>query len=318
VFAEVEDKRMIVQGMRKLICDMAKDFCSYFDLATDPRETHNLADERPADVAALRQRLDLWLADQPRMESMLAVGTTGASSAVIERGRLAEPSAAKGLAEMLSGPAPVAERREAARLLVETLAPRPETRAALAEAMRNADDQDVRDWAAVAASRLGDGDGPALLRALLARPEGNDRKLRLQAALVLAEAGDSTGMSFLTEALDHCSSDVLQCKLVIVALGRLRDARAVPDLIDHMGEVQTRRETVRALGEIAAAAGIPALVERLQSDEYVQVRAEAAHALARIGGARALMALQWSAKNEKEAKVREAAETALAELRRRP
>jgi arylsulfatase A-like enzyme len=316
VFAEVEDKRMIVQGTRKLICDMAKDFCSYFDLAADSREAHTLADERPTEVATLRQRLDAWLADQPRMEAMLVAGASGPTPAAIERGRLADPSAAKNLAEMLRGTAPVAERREAARLLVETLAPRPETRAALAEAMKSADDQEVRDWAAVAASRLGDMDGPALLRALLARPAGNDRKLRLQAALVLGEAGDNTGLSLLTEALEPCSSNVVQCKQVIVALGRLRDARAVPDLIDHLGEVQTRRETVRALGEIADAAGLPALVERLKSDEYVQVRAEAAHALARIGGARALMALQWSMQNEKEAKVREAAQVALAELRR--
>lgn len=316
-FAEVEDKRMIVQGQRKLICDMAKDFCSYFDLAADPREAHSLADERPGEVATLRHRLDAWLTDQPRMETMLVAGGNGPVPVAIERGRLADSSAAKQLAEMLCGSAPVAERREAARLLVETLAPRPETHAALAHALKDADDQEVRDWAAVATSRLGDSDGPSLLRALLARPEVNDRKLRLQAALVLAEAGDNTGLSHLTEALESCSSDVVLCKLVIVALGHLHDARAVPSLIEHLNDVQTRRETVRALGEIAAAAGIPALVERLKSDEYVQVRAEAAHALARIGGARALMALQWSAQNEKEAKVREAAAQALAELRRR-
>ncbi len=316
VFAEVEDKRMVVEGSRKLICDMAKDFCSYFDLAADPREVRNLADERPGEVATLQQHLHEWLADQPRLESMLATGTTGPAPLAIERGRLADPSAAKELAAMLCGQGPVADRREAARLLVETLAPRPETRAALAVAMKDAEDQEVRDWAAVAATRLGDTEGPALLRDLLARPHFADEKLQLHAALALARGGDRTGVPLLIDALGRCSSDIVQCRLVVAALGRLGDPRAVPGLIAQMGEVQARQQVVRALGQIAVAAGVPALVERLQTDEYVQVRAEAAQALSRIGGARAVMALQWSAQNEKEAKVREAVEQALAELRR--
>jgi arylsulfatase A-like enzyme len=38
VFAEVEDKRMIVAGSEKLLCDLHWGFCAYYDLAADPGE----------------------------------------------------------------------------------------------------------------------------------------------------------------------------------------------------------------------------------------------------------------------------------------
>ncbi len=60
-FAELEDRRMVSVGGEKLICDMRQGLCAYYDLTADPHERHNLADERPARVAALRGLLDRWL-----------------------------------------------------------------------------------------------------------------------------------------------------------------------------------------------------------------------------------------------------------------
>jgi arylsulfatase A-like enzyme len=74
VFAEVEDKRMVVKGQEKLICDLAKDYCAYHDLATDPREEHDLAEARPERVAALHQLIDTWLDQQARFESERLAG----------------------------------------------------------------------------------------------------------------------------------------------------------------------------------------------------------------------------------------------------
>jgi FOG: HEAT repeat len=105
------------------------------------------------------------------------------------------------------------------------------------------------------------------------------------------------------------------CKSIVVTLGKLRDARAVPALIAHLPDVLTRVEVVQALGEIGDASGEPALVERLKTDEYVPVRVAAARALARLGGARAVLALRWSASHEKEPRVVEAVRAGLAELR---
>ena len=60
-FAEVEDKRMVVWRDEKLICDLNWGFCAYYDLAIDPGERINRADERPDRAAFLRGILDGWL-----------------------------------------------------------------------------------------------------------------------------------------------------------------------------------------------------------------------------------------------------------------
>ncbi|MGB8295742.1 MAG: sulfatase-like hydrolase/transferase [Polyangia bacterium] len=318
-FAELEDKRMVVKGKEKLICDLAKDYCAYYDLGSDPREEHNLAEARPERVAALRQLLDNWLDEQARFESKRLVGaeTPGLSQA-IERGRMGDAEAAPELAALLQSPAPVELRREAARLLVEALPARQDARPMVVAAM-NAGDDEVRDWAAVAAARLGETASRSRLLAIVARPGSEaNAELRRYAALSLAEAGDGTGVVVLGEALDACAGKEALCKSIIAALGKLRDVRPVPALIAHLPDVRTRLEVVQALGEIGDASAEPALVERLQTDEYVPVRVAAARALGRMGGARALMTLKWSASNDKEPRVVEAARAGLAELRRGP
>jgi arylsulfatase A-like enzyme len=318
VFAEVEDKRMVVKGKEKLICDLAKDYCAYHDLGTDPREEHNLAETRPERVAALHQLLDTWLDEQARFESKRLVGAdTPVLSQAIERGRMGDADAAAELATLLQSRAPVELRREAARLLVEALPARPDTRPMVVAAMNAADDDEVRDWAAVAAVRLGEAAGRLRLLAIVARPNSEaNAALRRYAALSLAQAGDGAGVMVLAEGLDACAGKEALCKSIIAALGRLRESRAVPALIAHLPDVLTRLEVVQALGEIGDASAEPALVERLKSDEYVPVRVAAAHALARMGGARAVLALKWSASNDKEPRVAEAARAGLTELRR--
>jgi arylsulfatase A-like enzyme len=317
VFAEVEDKRMVVKGQEKLICDLGKDYCAYHDLGTDPREVHDLAEARPERVAALHQLLDTWLDEQTRFESKRLAGVDmPAVPYAIERGRLGDPDAALELAAMLQSGAPVELRREAARLLVEALPARKDTRPMVVAAMNGAGDDEVADWAAVAAMRLGEAGGRARLLAIVARPGSEARRaLRLQAALALAQAGDGVGVMILGEALDACTASEALCKSIIATLGKLRDARAVPALIAHLPDVLTRAEVVQALGEIGDALAEPALVERLKTDEYVPVRLAAARALARKGGARAILALRWSVSHEKEARVVEAARAGLAELR---
>jgi len=303
VFAEVEDKRMVVLGSEKVICDVSKDFCSMFDLANDPHESHDLADSRPDRLAALRQRLDAWLAEQVRYETKL-LGSAGGSepyARAIERGRLADASAAEDLAAILVGAIPLEARREAAAILVTTLPPRSETKPALLVAAEKADDLDVRNWAAVAAFRVGASQMAARLRALLAEsPAEAHQAVVLYAALALAEKNDATGVDRLTASFDTCDADVSLCKRIVVVLGKLKDGRAVSPLIQHLAFVQTRPETVESLASIADSRSVPALIACLESDEYVPVRAGAAAALGRLGGARALRALESATRREKE------------------
>jgi hypothetical protein len=312
-FAEVEDKRMVVAGSEKLICDVSKDYCSYFDLSADPREQRDLADRRPDRLAFLRLQLDKWLGEQARYEAKLmgAADGTGDLARAIERGRLGDASAAATLGEMLLGSAPVEARREAASLLVTALPPRQETLPALRAAVGKADDEEVRDWAAVASLRLGASDVQERVHALLAKPEATEI-LHVQAALALAEKSDAAGIPILGAALDSCGSDVLQCKRILAVLGDLKDARSVQPLVAHLAFVQTRHETTLALAAIADPRSTPALIGCLETDAYVPVRVAAAEALGRLGGARALQALQSALGREREATVLAAVRAALA------
>ncbi len=319
-FAEVEDKRMVVLGTEKLVCDVNRDYCAYFDLRTDPGEKHNLADQHPDRVAFLRQQIDRWLGQQTRFETKLvgAADGSGKFARAIERARLGEPSAAQDLAKRLTGNAPVEVRREAASLIVTFLPPRPETLTALREAADKADDEEIRQWAAVAAARLGASEMHERLHALLAKPatEGN-QNLRVQAALVLAENSDVTGIPVLADSLDSCGTNVRLCRRIVKTLGERKDARAVPQLIAHLEFVLTRRETVQALSAIADPTCIPALIGILESDEYVTVRAAAATALGHLGGVRALQTLRLALGHEHEAVVLSAVRAALAAHGRR-
>jgi len=316
-FAELEDKRMVVRDQEKLICDLNWGFCAYYDLAKDPGEKQNRADEYPERVASLRGVLDDWLDGHVRFEPVLAKGAANPNGErvpkAIERGRLGDLMAAPALAElMLSTDASPPVRREAAELLV-SLPPRAQTAPQLALAA-NDKDPVVADWAAVGAVRGGDLAPVERVRALVSDPS-RPRKLRVRGALALAARSDHAGVPTLAEALGDCQDDVLLCRLIILQIGKLKDRRAVPALIAHLREVQNRREMVDALGDIGDPAAVPALVERLQQDEYVPVRAQAARALAKIGRPDVIPALDKVAHEDTEASVAAAAREAIAQLK---
>jgi len=316
-FAELEDKRMVAFGREKLICDLNWGFCAYHDLATDPGEHRNLADERPERAAALRRMLDEWLDGHVRLEPVLAKGAANPNGErvpkAIERGRLGDLLAGPALAElMLSSSEADPVRREAAQLLV-TFPPRVETSAQILAAVKDRD-AIVADWAAIGAVRLGDAGAIARVRDFMddaRRP----RTLRVRGAMALAVRGDGSGVAVLGEALDDCNEQILLCRLIILQLGKLKDRRAVPGLIGHLVEVQNRREMVDALGEIGDPRAVPALIERLRHDEYVPVRAQSARALAKIGRLDVVPVLEDVLRRDTEDLVTAAAREALATLR---
>jgi arylsulfatase A-like enzyme len=327
-FAEVEDRRAMIYRNEKLLCDLRWGFCAYYDLAADPGEKRNLAEEAPDRAAALRARLDEWLDGHVRLEPLLARGASnpdgGPVPRAIERGRLGDLLAAGELANLMNDlAAPIAQRREAAQLLVG-LPARRETASALVRATADAD-VGVASWAAVGAVRLGDVTARARVRALVlatsidggAGAPLTATSLRVRAALALADVGDPAGVPVLGASLDHCD-DVLLCRFIILALGKLHDRRAVPSLLAHLHEVQNRREMVDALGDIGDPAARDALVERLRGDEYVPVRVQAAVALAKLGDRSAIAELERAARHDTETTVVEAARAAARALAKTP
>jgi HEAT repeat protein len=169
----------------------------------------------------------------------------------------------------------------------------------------------------VAAARLGSPDTLDRVRAAVANPMPTSELLRMHAALVLAERGDSAGLEVLSSALEGCDRDVALCKRVVAALGSLKDARVTQALVDHLKFVLTRLETVGALSAIGDSGSVPSLVELLENDAYVPVRAAAAKALGHLGGARATQALRSASSREHESSVLAAIRAALAARGRR-
>jgi HEAT repeats len=116
----------------------------------------------------------------------------------------------------------------------------------------------------------------------------NDLDIQWQAAAALGEMG-TDGIDHLIEALRKARNK--QVKLgIIEALGEIRDARAVPDLIRALKDKdnEIRWEAALALGEIGDTGTIPALIDCLK-DEDRYVRYATAIALEKIG---------WEPENE--------------------
>jgi arylsulfatase A-like enzyme len=312
-FAELEDKRMVVRGPEKLLCDLHGGFCAYYDLAADPHERENLADRRPERAAAMRAVLDRWLDAHVELEP-LAGGPAaggGAASRAIERGRFGDLAAAPELAALLLTPgAPAAERREAAALLV-ALPPRPETAAGLARAAGDPDGA-LADWAAIGRFRLGEASAKARVQQIAANPAAGEARAR--AGLALAVAGDGSGLPALADALDR-SDDMAFRRTIVEALGQFGDRRAVPVLLKHLGEVRNRREMIAALGQLGDPAAADALLEHLRSDDYVPVRVEAARSLAKLKDPRLAPLVEEAARHDTEATVVAAARDAVRHLR---
>jgi arylsulfatase A-like enzyme/HEAT repeat protein len=313
-FAELEDTRMVASVSEKLICEIKRDFCAYYDLRADPGERHNLADARPARVAALRGELEAWLADQTRLSR--SARTSGGTAVLMERARLGDPAVVGEVGGLLDANNPAPLREEAARLLATTLPPHPPSAAAL-RACLSAESAALRDWATVALARLGDPGASQQVQQLLS---GAPSPVRLQAALVLAAAGNRAAAPALIEDLKLCK-EVAVCRPIVQALGKLGDRRATPFLVTHLEMVMGRRETVIALGDLGDPGAIPALADRLAEDEYVTVRAAAAESLARIATASRTVdpaivsALQSANRREKEPVAQAAVAAALSVTR---
>src|SRR5262249_16180145 len=178
-FAEIETKKMLAAGTRKVICDTAIDTCELYDLASDPAERRNLIGAQPGVAAELRGRLDAWIASHSRLEAETDFrGQAERARHALERGRLGDRSAVPELATLVASADPRV-RREAARLLAEL----PEDARARAPLSRVLDDPEAGPWAAVALARSCD---PEAKRRLAGRRSDGDPELDARAGLALA------------------------------------------------------------------------------------------------------------------------------------
>jgi HEAT repeat protein len=114
-----------------------------------------------------------------------------------------------------------------------------------------------------------------------------DPDVVLQAVLILDHVRDPRALEPLRGVLDHPDTNVVQA--AILAIGRLGNARSIPDLLPFLtGDPWLQMASVQALGDLRAPAAIRPLTELLPD---LLVGSMAAEAVARIGGAAAFRAL---------------------------
>jgi len=145
---------------------------------------------------------------------------------------------------------------------------------------------------------------------------GDSFKLRLQAANILGQLNDLRAVPPLINALgdDHFAVRG-QAAIGLGALGDPASATALIEVLKTDDEAWVRKEAAKALGKIRHEKTTPALVEALK-DKRWKVRLAAATSLGTVGGATSVDSLVTVLDNALEAKeVREAALASLTQLR---
>lgn len=298
VFAEFEALRMVVQGTRKLLCDITRGNCSVYELSRDGKEQNDIAASAQDTLAVLRPELDRFLLEEAQRYAT-KIDPAEPRWALIGRAQLGDRAVAPELLPLLQSTVPQPLRRAAARWLAELPVP-PVAAGPVLTALRDSDSQ-LAGWAAAAGSALRLPDAKNLARRLVRRA-ATASPLRTTLALILGEQGERAVVPAIIDLLPKCS-EPLRCQRLVKILGRLRDARAVPLLVTQIPRLDIRREVVDALGAIADPTTVPQLIELLLRDPYVLVRAAAARALGQTKDPAAQEALEQAAQNDSEARV---------------
>lgn len=322
VFSEMGAKKMVALGGDRLICDLTHSFCELYDLARDPGQLHDLAGREPERQQAARALLDQWLAGQSTFEREHDAAQEDARL-ILERGRQRDARVAPDVARLLLSP--IAELRAQAAAVLLRLPVDPSTSATVAAARQALAAKGEADFRLdVAAYRLGDTAladrvaeplASATAQATAASWDGN---LLAHAGLALAERGDPRGPRLLLLALERCSDEGLETR-VIDALGAWPqgDRSIMTALLGHLDGVRTRVATVRAIGQRRDPAAAPHLARLIVEEPYVTVRAEMARVLGLLGNPAAVRPLRRLAGREPEAVVRREIVAALARLERK-
>lgn len=297
-FSETDGQTLLARGSLRLICARKVGACALYDVAKDPGELTDVASLRAGDFAEMRSAIRALEASHGRYEiSGQRLEGKGFPEA-LRRGIAGDADAAIDVAALLDD-ADVVIRRKAGEVLFDLK--RAETSPSLRLALLRDEDDEVRRWAAVALTRLGE--GAPKTRELL---EDSSVRWRRLAALSLAEAGDDRGEATLIawwrEAFGDAKKEGAATKPIpferareiAAALAKIRSKDAVPALLDALDDVRLRPYVAEALAAIGSDAARPALAKQLSTERYQTARIAIAQALVKLGAGPELRApLVW-------------------------
>ncbi|WP_437718554.1 sulfatase-like hydrolase/transferase [Sorangium sp. So ce448] len=288
-FAETDTQTLLAKGTLRLVCARKIGACALYDVATDPRQQEDISALRPAELGAMRSELRAIEASHGRYEVRGLRQEGKGWPDALRRGIAGDADAVVEVAALLDD-ADVAIRRKAGEVLFDLR--RSEAAPSLRLALVRDEDDEVRRWAALSLTRLGE--GAPLTRDLVVDP---DRKWRRLAALALAESGDRRGddvlVAWLRQVVRGPEQDggagagevtsFERAREIVDALAKIRVKAALPPLIAALGDVRLRPYAAAALAAIGEDAARPALAERLSQEPYQTARVAIAEALVKLG-----------------------------------
>jgi arylsulfatase A-like enzyme len=280
-YAETDEQALYAEGPLRLLCARRLGACKLFDLEKDPGETRDASADHPEAFARLRAKQRELAASHGRYEqSGLRAEGKGWPAAIL-RGAGGDGDAAEEIASLLED-ADASIRKKAAELLFELR--RKETAPALRLALSRAEDEDVRRYAALALTRLGE--GAPLTVELLHSPDAHFRRL---AALALGESGDKRGEDLLVAWWhDEHDRDFQRSRELLEVFGALRTKDAVVPLMQSLSDVRLRPYIAQTLGKIRDEAAAGALINALNDERMQSTRVALASALADLDAGPAL------------------------------
>jgi arylsulfatase A-like enzyme len=286
-FVETDDYELLASGPDRLICQRRAAACALYRPNDDPLEKVDRATEDPTRFEALRGLLHDVARDHGRYETVAASPWPEA----LRRGLQGEADAAPDVAALLED-AEVTIRRKAGEVCFSLKVP--STAPELKRALAHDEDDEVRRWAALALTRIGE-PTPPLAEALLRDPV---RDWRRHAALALAERGDGRGCEELagswTEAVatmqpsangepPRLTLDLAHARELLSATAQARCRAAVPSLLRALEDVRARPYVADALGALADDRARGPLLAALGAEPYVTTRPREARALLALG-----------------------------------
>ncbi len=276
-YAETNEQAMLAEGHLRLICQRKLGACRLYDLEEDPKQQKDASSQLSDDAGRLRQSLQQLNASHGQYERAgLRAEGKGWPNAIL-RGISGDGDAALEIAELLDD-ADVEIRRKAAETLFKLR--NPATAASLRLALDRDEDEQVRRFAALSLTRLGQ--GASLTMELLTDEEVRWRRW---AALTLAESGDRRGEAELVAWWMTGDERSFEESVAIVqAFATIRSRMAVGPLLRTLDDVRLRPHIARALSKIGDEAARGRLALALTKEPYQTARVALAEALVELGG----------------------------------
>jgi arylsulfatase A-like enzyme len=274
-YAETDDQVMLARGSLRLVCQRKLGACRLYDVATDPVQRRDLASEQPQTVREMRQELQALNASHGQFEQRGLRAEGKGWPTPILRGLAGDGDAALEVAELLDD-ASVEIRRKAAETLFRLH--RDNTTASIRLALERDEDEDVRRYAALTLTRLGQ--GASLTSELLQDPDVAWRRL---AALSLAENDDKRGKMELVGWWISGERDYAESVEILGALASIRAKEAVGPLLRSLDDVRLRPAIARALAAIGDETARGGLAKALAAEPYQTARSALAKALVSLG-----------------------------------